>query len=388
MFFKSNLKIWFIALGVFLTTAHHAMSQNSEPELLTVSFEQEFVLGANTGQDASYFLTYPYRVRTDSKANIYVGDSGEANIKIFSPDGTYLRSVGRQGKGPGEFAGGPAFMINSRDEIVALDPINRRITRLSAEDEILFEYVPPEHVMIWGEKVVQTANQHYIILKKPRDIGEEDPDSYRTRVLHQYDASFKDRLSSFGNFSELVPRAESKFVKMISNSLNSGYFKLVNGTIWYAPGIYGGLIYQFKKQGDRWVQSGIVRGQMTLAEAVEFGAEADESIRITTYGPKGRQQTGGKINSYSLGLLQMSDGRVLHFSGQRASESDSLHTRIEVFSPAGQLIGTTSFDAITIPANLGYFVAHNPSLWMDKTDRFYFIDREQAVVRVGRLEGL
>lgn len=376
-------------LLILFATAHHVTSQNSAPEELSISFEQEFVLGGNMSQEAEYFLSNPYRVRTGRNGNIYVGDGGEANIKIFSPNGTFLRSVGRQGKGPGEFAGVPVFIVNSRNEIVALDAQNRRITRLSAKGEILFEHVPSEQQMVWGEKMLETAGGHYLILQKPRDIGEDDPDSHRNRVMHRYNASFEERLSSFGEYSELVPEGDSKFVKMVGSRINTGNFELVDdGKLWYAPGIYDGSIYEFVKENGRWTQAGTVKGSALAAEAIEVDNDGPGSMSITSFGAEGTQKSRGRINGYSLALLQMSDGRVLHFSGQRRQGQDSLRTRLEVFSPAGQLVGTSSFEEISIPANLLYFESHNPSLRIDTSDRLYFIDQEQAVVRIGRLQGL
>jgi len=42
-------------------------------------------------------------VATDSEGNIYLLDAQLSEIKVFSPDGEFLRTIGRQGTGPGEF---------------------------------------------------------------------------------------------------------------------------------------------------------------------------------------------------------------------------------------------------------------------------------------------
>ncbi|MBD3221414.1 6-bladed beta-propeller [bacterium] len=42
-------------------------------------------------------------VVTDDEGNLYVLDAQLAEVMVFSPDGEFLRTIGRQGSGPGEF---------------------------------------------------------------------------------------------------------------------------------------------------------------------------------------------------------------------------------------------------------------------------------------------
>jgi hypothetical protein len=43
------------------------------------------------------------RVKTDESGNVYLLDQQLNEVKVFSPDGEYLRTIGREGEGPGEF---------------------------------------------------------------------------------------------------------------------------------------------------------------------------------------------------------------------------------------------------------------------------------------------
>lgn len=361
------------------------------PEKLSLSFDESFTIGGNTGADAGYFLPSPYQILTDNRQDIYIAEGQQKTIMVFGPKGKYLHSIGQSGNGPGEFPSGPIFNINNENEIVALDMTSQRVTWFSQKGDIHSEYAPPQSGMVvWSEKFLPTADGNYIMLKKPRNIGKDAPDNYREYVFHLYDESFENHINSFGEFDQLVPKGDSKFVDMLSNSINSGNFvNTGKNSYWYAPGIYDGIIYKFENIADEWKLVNTFDGHTNWEEAVVLNTDAEGSMSIVTYGEEGQQRSRGKINSYSIGLVQMSNGKVLHFSGQRMQDQDSLKTVVEIFNPQGDLIGTGSFDEIAIDSNLGYFSSHDPAIWMDEKDRFYFVDDDDVpVVRVGTIEGL
>lgn len=64
------------------------------------SFEKEhFILGDEEGDG---LLIYPSQVREGPDGNIYAYDRSDAFIKVYSPEGKYLRRMGGKGQGPGE----------------------------------------------------------------------------------------------------------------------------------------------------------------------------------------------------------------------------------------------------------------------------------------------
>jgi hypothetical protein len=56
-------------------------------------------------------------VDTDAAGNILVLDRGDPRIQVFDPEGTYLRTMGREGQGPGEFAQ-PSYLLVTADHVV------------------------------------------------------------------------------------------------------------------------------------------------------------------------------------------------------------------------------------------------------------------------------
>lgn len=69
----------------------------------------------------------------DADGRIYVLDGQSNQISIFTPDGAYVRSVGRTGNGPGEYVSANGLSWFSRDTLVVVDQDGGRYTLLTRE---------------------------------------------------------------------------------------------------------------------------------------------------------------------------------------------------------------------------------------------------------------
>ncbi len=68
----------------------------------TVHFEEELTFGGDQGDD-KLLLNAPSDLQVDEYGHIYVSDSRDLDIKVFDPQGRYVRTIGKRGEGPGEF---------------------------------------------------------------------------------------------------------------------------------------------------------------------------------------------------------------------------------------------------------------------------------------------
>ena len=73
-------------------------------------------------------------VARDANGNVIVADGQALEIRIFGPDGGWLRSLGREGEAPGEFLDLTGAWVLADGGILALDYRLDRITRFGAED--------------------------------------------------------------------------------------------------------------------------------------------------------------------------------------------------------------------------------------------------------------
>ena len=64
------------------------------------AFGQEAFQIGTLGEEGE--LIYPRQIAEGPDGNIYVYDQSDAFIKVYSPEGRYLRAFGGEGQGPGE----------------------------------------------------------------------------------------------------------------------------------------------------------------------------------------------------------------------------------------------------------------------------------------------
>jgi len=100
----TNLTVLFLgllALPVALVSAQTQRIMNSEPAQPphTVHLEELWRIG---GEDDEFIFGMVIDSVTDSDGNLYLLDAQLCQVEVFSPAGDHLRSLSRQGDGPGE----------------------------------------------------------------------------------------------------------------------------------------------------------------------------------------------------------------------------------------------------------------------------------------------
>jgi hypothetical protein len=63
---------------------------------------EDLVIGQEDDED--YFFPESVRIDVDGQGRIFVCDTGNRRVQVYGKDGHYLRTLGRQGQGPGEYA--------------------------------------------------------------------------------------------------------------------------------------------------------------------------------------------------------------------------------------------------------------------------------------------
>lgn len=87
------------------------------------------------GLDADENLSFraPYDIVRDSAGNLYILDTGNNRIQKLDPQGIFMKTIGRQGQGPGEFQGPFSLDIDEQDNLFVFEPRNMRIQVLSSD---------------------------------------------------------------------------------------------------------------------------------------------------------------------------------------------------------------------------------------------------------------
>jgi len=115
--------------------------------------------GESESDDENLMFYTPNDIETDSDGNYYILDSGNHRIQKFGPEGNFIRSYGREGKGPGEFQNPIDIFIDDNNNIYVTDARNMRIQILNNEGEYIGGFNPEKGM---GRLYVNSTGEIFI----------------------------------------------------------------------------------------------------------------------------------------------------------------------------------------------------------------------------------
>ena len=112
-------------------------------------------------------LVEPGAMGVDGAGRVYVVDRKPMMVKVFDSTGTFVRSIGREGAGPGEFR--VAFIAVHGATLVVQDPMNARTSVFDTSGTYLRSW--KSSCCYWDEIYVDNAERIYIPTMVPRDTA-------------------------------------------------------------------------------------------------------------------------------------------------------------------------------------------------------------------------
>ena len=100
-------------------------------------------IGGDTDDEDEFFGVIS-QILSDDAGNVYLLDSQLNEIKVFTPDGEYLRSLGREGEGPGEFRRPSDLFLAPDGNVAVMQRMPGKIVLLSTEGDPVGNYPLPE----------------------------------------------------------------------------------------------------------------------------------------------------------------------------------------------------------------------------------------------------
>ncbi len=101
-------------------------------------FTETFLAGGPDAPEESQFFERmgSISVDADAKGNVYVLDNGNYRVQVFSPAGKFVRSIGREGEGPGEMKLPMHMAVNGAGQVAVYDLATRRATVFKADGTV------------------------------------------------------------------------------------------------------------------------------------------------------------------------------------------------------------------------------------------------------------
>ena len=178
----------------------------------SVTFEEELSIGG----EGYEMLSRPMQYIIDNEGSIYISDWQDQAIKVFDANGDFIRTIGRQGDGPGEFSnvGRMTFLPDGR--LMVTDSRANRISLFDPEGAYLASY----H---WTERLgrVHYATDSTCVMTVYAFDESADPGAGGKLFVKSFDFDGNE-IQTFGEFkmaesrSHSVPSGETVIVVGIS----------------------------------------------------------------------------------------------------------------------------------------------------------------------------
>lgn len=171
---------------------------------------QVFTPGGTWLMNFGYFdLLLPMGVCTTSDGNIYVSDTGHNRIVKYNAFGYYMNSFGSEGMGDGQFRGPSYIAADAQDNIYVADRTNNRVEKFDKYGNFITKWgtnggVPKEDPLEnWGEADGDLFLPIGIIVDKENNVWVSDSSNNRIQKFTN-NGVFLEKIGSFsgtdGNF--------------------------------------------------------------------------------------------------------------------------------------------------------------------------------------------
>jgi hypothetical protein len=313
---------------------------------LKVSLKLIRTIGGVDVEDENLAFYSPEDMAMDTQGKIYILDSGNHRIQIFSPKGKYLATFGRLGQGPGEFQHPFSIDIDSKGHLYILDRWNNRIQVLTPEGKAdrtmplisdrsgKVRCVKPGLMAIGG--LTGTGWVRAKEMKPPKLIQVLDLEGNVKQEFGEM-LDFGDRLGTwYANWLYFDVDREGYFYLSFNRQNRIEKYSPEGRLLWRADRV---LNYSLKPQEEYGIYFGAL-GKAPGSPPVSQGIAADEKGRVWVL-TMNRQW---KKEEQSYSTLSPERGVIERKEGKEVKKMDIY--KLEIFDPDGILLGEIPLDHI------------------------------------------
>lgn len=224
------MKTYLPLLFIIPFIIHCSTKKNKEPSNPSREFEvvEEFRIDNPEDIDEFYFSSVN-QIAVGNNGNIFVGDALLPTISMFDEGGTFIKTIGKEGRGPGEYLTVGGLETLSDGRIVLWDQRNSRVNYYSSDGE----YISSQSFGIghYSEKVFEIGLDDNFFFKK----GVFDPEKREIKEMTWIEYSQSGEVLD----TLYIPReawADKKTYVVFSNSGNEYPFTETNVTAVHPSG--------------------------------------------------------------------------------------------------------------------------------------------------------
>jgi DNA-binding beta-propeller fold protein YncE len=129
-----------------------------------------------------FTLFGPRDIAFDGAGNLWVTDTGDQRIQVYTPQGTFVRSIGTKGSGPGQFSEPVGISIAADGTVFVADMYNSRVEILNADGSYKGEF----HVDGWGG--LDVNDKPYLRVLRDGRVAVSEPSKNEVAIYDQQGA--------------------------------------------------------------------------------------------------------------------------------------------------------------------------------------------------------
>ena len=200
----------------------------------TAALVPELVIGA-VDQSEEYLFANIIALTVDDEGNVYVYDSNFNELRKYDSAGRFVRRIGREGGGPGEFRFVSGLAVLPDGRLVAVDPGNNRLNVYDKDGNALTHWPRPITRPTYGRFAIQTdsAGTLYYGLNPPLPTdGSPLPWPRPTFLRLDQSGEVADTIYVPSRFVDRCPvRSEQKYRSGFFDDLRARYLPKVKWAI-------------------------------------------------------------------------------------------------------------------------------------------------------------
>lgn len=329
-----------------------------------VKLETIFSINDDKTTQKEYMFKHVMDIITDDENNFYVHENAGTEIRKFSNDGKYIRTIGRNGEGPGEFKHIMQMYINTKNELVVRDPPNYRISYFNLNGKYL-RSAPFKSGSPYFDKVQRYNNDSYIALKSVNNNNLE----HGNKIV-VYDDGFQNLITSFGH-SSIFWKYNDVF-ELNMDKWNALNITFNDKNVFAAKKFYDGNIYIFDKNKNWEVRT--VEGKQIKKpgyEIIEKMSNQVEWKNIIGGGIGFGEEWGGKHRVFtiiyrytSIGIVNYKNKYILNFLVSCVNQKEC-ELGADVYNTDGIYLGYSKIEkGENISLNSNVFCIDNESYFL------------------------
>ena len=150
------------------------------------------------GDDDEVLFGVVSQLVEDGEGNVYLLDGQLSEIQVFSPSGEWLRSVGREGEGPGEFRNGSDMFLGPGNLLSVVQIFPGKIVQISTDGDPAGNYKIPENAGGGFQLIhVGRSNGERVVLayaqsRSADGSGQQSRKQIQTTYLRAFDGEGKE----------------------------------------------------------------------------------------------------------------------------------------------------------------------------------------------------